>query len=458
MEQNKINNAIEFLSLCQKIAQNTYLDKSVVYSLLENYKIKESDIQSNEKISPLSYYNNWKISLTKHNLDVYSWGNYWTGFDNGKRMNSFIKIYLSLDREHLFEGVRQLFSYIESQNIVHTSKSTSHIRTDNIIIRLNPNDYNSLKKICDYIENNSYLKEGMNKVNPFLPTIGSVGVMYDDGRSYNSELAGLISVYINKNIHKNNIDFSDFTRFVREMKKNDFIFLETFNQAFFENSKYKDIIRKQELIKEDKINIPGMSSKEIFELAVITAFEKYGKSQARFAISRALQGDYSSFSRMGEDSWGNKIELRSYLENNISLDMIKTYILENNTFNEKVTYEDIIKKYVDSVIYRYKGKILEEALFATAMNHNDEKEHIEIRIREYANRGDEKLFSRYNSDILPNYNYRKSVSDNIAPAMTYDIVDSILFSKGIEYEFLTAEQKVVSCSDVIINILYKKYA
>lgn len=451
MNHQQISLAVDFLKQCQMIAQKINIKGGTVYGLLEDFSISADDKLTNKNIHPLKYSNYWHNFFGKtENIFTYAWGNYWTGFDNGNtnRKDKFIKIYLSLDRKHLFEGVKQLFNFIAKENISHTSKSTSIVRTDNVIIRLNLDDIEGLKKITKYIENNNYIQEGMNSVNPFLPTVGKIGVMFDDGRSYNSDLAYLIAQYINKHLYDSEINFSDFAKFIKEKKCHDRIFMNTFNQAFFEKGPYQNIIENTQNQTDltSTPNIPLNDKEYILKLAINTSFEKYGKAQAIAAIKNALHGNYSYFSRVGYDELGNEIELRSYLEKNLSPKELHQYILKNNNLEN-----DIVRNYVDCIIYEYKGCLLEDALYATAKKYFDLKENIEIRINNYANNGDVTMFCRNNFDIKNDYNFRESVLKNIPPSKTYDVVESILHNKGINYLSKLNEEKVNCCAQVIME-------
>lgn len=456
MDNNKIKNATEFLQICKNLSKKTYVDKNVVYSMLENYKIKDSDLKKNETIHPLHYYDDWYSSLgNKNHLKVYNWRNYWSGFDNNRPQYGFTKIYLSLDGEHLCEGVKQLFSYLEQENISHTSKSTSHVRADNVIIRIGSEDNEALKKIYNFIKNNKYIQEGANQINPFLPNIGKIGVMIDDGRSYNMELATLIAKYVNQYTIDSNIDFSNFTKFVSEEKKYDSVFLETFNYAFFEKSKYQQLIENEEYV--NRINIDIKNPVDILEFAILLAFEKYGKEQAVCAIKSALEGNYDFFSRVGYDREGREVEVRESLIDNVSPQLLKGYILQNNLFSNEANLDNIIVNYVDSIIYKHKGKILEDALYATAIKMVDNKEFVERRIKHYAERGESSIFSRFNDSVRPNYNFRESVLQNISPSRVFSVVESILYNEGIKYTNKSQHNKVCDCSQIIIDKISSKH-
>ena len=455
MGNSKIKDANDFLQMCKNLSKTTYVDKKVVYSMLENYKIKSSDLQKNETIHPLHYFEEWNNTLGyKNNLKVYRWKNYWTGFDNNRPQYGFTKIYLSLDDEHLREGVKQLFSYLEKENISHTSKSTSHVRADNVIIRIGSEDNEGLKKIYNYVKNNKYIQEGANQINPFLPNIGIMGVMLDDGRSYNMELANLIAKYINQYAAHSTIDFSHFCKFVSQEKKSDPYFLDTFNCAFFEKNKYQQLIENEEY--SNRINIDIKSPLDILEFAVLLSFEKYGKDQAVCAITGALDGNYDFFSRVGYDKYGKEVNVRDSLSGGVSPELLKGYILQNNLFSNESNLDNIIINYVDSVIYKHKGKILEDALYATAIKMVDNKEFVEKRIKAYAERGESCIFSRFNDAVRPNYNFRDSVLQNISPSKVYSIVESILYDKGIKYDNKSQHGKVSECSDIIVGKISNK--
>jgi len=450
MNNDKIKSATEFLELCKRISEQTVVDKSVIYNLLENYKIKDSNLEKRLTIHPLHYFQEWNNSLgNKNNLKIYNWKNYWTGFDNNAPKTGFIKIYLSLDDDHLCEGVKQLFSYLEQENISHTSKATSHARADNIIIRIDANDTESLKKIYNFVQNNSYIQSGMNQINPFIPNVGKLGVMTDDGRSYNSQLSQLIATYVNNYAVESNIDFSDFSKFVIQQKENDLVFLETFNQAFFEPNKYNNIIYNQ--VYTNRINIDIRNPVELLEFGILLSFEKHGKEQAVGAIKSALSGNYDSFSRIGYDRNGREVKVRESLCNIVTPQLLEGYILQNNLFSNETNLDNIINNYVDSVIYKHKGKILEDALYATAIKQFDDKMFVQNRIKQYAEKGNGEIFSRYNHSIRQNYNFRESVLLNIAPSKVNSVVESILYNNGINYTNKSQNDKIDDCSNVIID-------
>lgn len=459
MNHQQINRATEFLKYCQKVAQKTNLTSSKVYGLLEDFEISSYNISSNAYMSPLKYFSDWyDYFKNKKNIIPYSWGDYWSGFDNGTRTDSFIKIYISLDRNHLLEGVKQIFDFIAKENIQHTSKSTSIVRTDNVIIRLHPNDLEGLEKITQFVNNNKYLQEGMNKINPFLPTVGKIGVMFDDGRSYNEDLASLISYYIRQHIYDEDMSFSGFAQFVSVNKKNDPVFLNTFNQAFFEKGKYQKAIEGTitPSIDVPKINTPMEINEKVLRLAVVTSFDKYGKNQATAAIANALNDEYGYFSEYTYDILGNKVLLREYLKRNLTPVMLKRYILKANDLSETLTPEEAIINYVNHIIYETKGCVFEDALYATANKFSDTKSFLMTRIKEYATHAKGEMFTTNNPDVRKDFNFRQSVLNNIKPERVYSVVDSILYNKGINYFNKSIEERIECCADIILERIYSK--
>ena len=94
---------------------------------------------------------------------------YWFQFVNGTRdEKEFIKLYIPINMPHLYEGVKQLFDFIDREGIQHQSKVGQNMRIDNVIVRLKKGDIASANKIIDFINNNPYLRTGLNKNNQWF--------------------------------------------------------------------------------------------------------------------------------------------------------------------------------------------------------------------------------------------------------------------------------------------------
>ena len=202
----RISEMQAFLDHISTIARDNpgiYLNSDIVYRELCKWGIKKSDIgpdYQGKNIGPL--FSMWSARFRNHrNIDVFcspSWP-YFCQFvhDLPTTSDGFIKLYVALDTEHVFEGANQIFDFIEKSGLKHQSKIGKQIRSDNVIIRLPINDVEGAKKVINYISSNPYLRQGMNRVNPFIPSINGVGYMTETGISYNSELSEQIADYLN---------------------------------------------------------------------------------------------------------------------------------------------------------------------------------------------------------------------------------------------------------------------
>lgn len=125
-------------------------------------------------------------------------------FSHGKIKGNEIKLYIPLDKNHLKEGANQLFDFISTTGIVHQSKIADIIRNDNVVVRVTTME--DAKTIIDYVHTNPYLKEGLMKVNPFLPTCNGVGITMDNNFSYNMTVCTVISEFLNLLKQHNRLD------------------------------------------------------------------------------------------------------------------------------------------------------------------------------------------------------------------------------------------------------------
>ena len=223
-----------FLKLISEISKNGIsIDSNLVYSnLISIYNKKESTIeyfdlwQKNfEKVGNMSVFVdlNWK-----HFCQFKSYGN--------KEFHDKIKVYIPMDREHIYYGVNQLFEFIAKNNISHLSKVSDITRFDDVVLRLG--DANSVSKIIDFINKNSYIKEGLISPNPFSPSHDGIAVTWDGSLSYNYAVSEWISDYINVlkiNNKLEEVSYVGFYSFIKE--KYERVFLKGININEFSNSR-----------------------------------------------------------------------------------------------------------------------------------------------------------------------------------------------------------------------------
>lgn len=180
------------------------IDSDFIYSNLIGFNIKNSQCPYHD----ISYnYNDW-IERYKNNPDIKVFTTesrkHFLWYIKGKTLGNEIKLYIPLDKEHIKEGANQLFDFISSTKMNHQSKIADIIRNDNIVIRVDTLE--DAQTIIDYINNNMYLKEGMIRVNPFLPSCNGVGITMDNTYSYNSTVCKIISEFLNYLKQNNRLD------------------------------------------------------------------------------------------------------------------------------------------------------------------------------------------------------------------------------------------------------------
>ena len=255
----------------------------------------------------INFFEKWiKRFENTSNIDVL-WSPDWPAFcqfKNGVLGNDYIKIYLSLDKQNIEEGVNRLFDFLAKENIVHQSKVASKLRTDCIIIRIGANDVEALKKINTFIENDSCIQRGKNETNPFIPNIDSIGVMHDDGESYNKCLSEIIEEYLNSIDLNKPIEINDFVKFASQkfILKNNIIGYECLYNLYDQNfgiGTFMSDIREQTSI-----------TKFPLAKAVMTTFDNYSKEQAIAALVESTKGRYNGFARYEKSDIRKTTDLR----------------------------------------------------------------------------------------------------------------------------------------------------
>lgn len=173
---------------------NIILNDRTVYSYLIRRNVLASDLDKGVKNA---FFDKWIDNFRKvNNIEVFwdpNWS-YFCQFQNGEydKENNYIKMYVPLDYNHLFEGVNRIFKFLSSNNIKHKSKVSSKIRVDDVVIRLsNEEDAKLLQK---FLDNDKYIQEGLMKENTFAFSNGGI--------SYNFYVSSLIADYINISVQK----------------------------------------------------------------------------------------------------------------------------------------------------------------------------------------------------------------------------------------------------------------
>ena len=246
MSNNRLDYANQILK--DLYSSNLDLSEKIVYNYLRNIHTGKNELNSVNS----TYFNKWITRFKdKQNIEVFvdpSW-TYFCQFNNQRQciVRNCVKIYVPLRFSHIYEGANKIFDFLEKNNIIHASKICSDIRNDDIVIRV-CNDQDA-KKIQNFIDNDSYIQEGMLRVNPFCFNKNGVGYAYDGMLSYNAVLSNTISKYIkymkvmSKPIEKINI--STFKEFIdKVLTSNSFessAFLNTLRDGYY-NWPYPELV------------------------------------------------------------------------------------------------------------------------------------------------------------------------------------------------------------------------
>ena len=223
MKENQINRIDHFLKFISEISKSgIQIDSNLVYANLVKLGSKGSRFDD--------YFTAWVQRFkTNKNINVFVDDN-WNCFCQFKSIyddkNPYykLKLYIPMDKEHIYKGVNDLFDFLSHQNIQHLSKVTINERFDDVVIRVN--NVRCAKEIMKYVNQNDYIKQGLIAPNPFAFTDGNISLVWDGMMSYNSVISNWISLYINQckiNNSLDNVSYIDFYTYVYNMYNKIFI-------------------------------------------------------------------------------------------------------------------------------------------------------------------------------------------------------------------------------------------
>lgn len=468
---DRINDFLQWLSSVCESNPDLDISENLVYANLTRVGIKQAgklDIFFSDWI------NNFKNT---NNIDVFVSENakYFCQFVNTENNPSFmkgdfIKIYIPVDEEHIYSSANMLFEYMAKNNILHSSKIGSDVRFDDIVIRVK--DEKSANLIKDYVKNNAYIQEGLMLANPFAINDEKIAVACDDRISYNSEVAGYISDYINDLKSKNALKSAnhvDFINYIIDKYNNTFIYgleLEKFLKkhnitgpredvnkkivnhmevsqliitALSKDSNINDFkdhwnkihndIYKQSLISHvdkrlddcyKKLNnedteeiIPISRLENILSTAINNTYEKYGLAQTVFALEQFInKNDASAFT--------NTNNSRAILKNSMDGNEAKTLIV--NLLNGQYNIEKYISYAIQKNTLLQKQRTLDEASIETCNKYGIEQLYFALS---EASKNNFKSFTNEK-------NSRKNLINTINFKEIDSIVKDILKSEGYD--------------------------
>ena len=207
---NKFEKIEQFLKLISEIKKNGItVDSNLVYSNLINLGTTKESIENYftsfiERFSkdPKTYV--YVSDDYKSFCQFIGKGSKTTGYNK-------IKIYIPLDIRHIYRGVSEIFDFTSKSNISHKSKVSNTIRFDDVVLRVD--SISDAEKIRYFVENNSYIRQGLINTNPFAFTDGNISFCWDGELLYNLVVSNWVSDYINE---KDEVSYSDFFNYVYE--------------------------------------------------------------------------------------------------------------------------------------------------------------------------------------------------------------------------------------------------
>jgi len=351
----------EFLNVLKEFAisnPNKEITRDFVYSILVRFRVEKNE----ESFMPAvkqDYYEGWKErfkNVNNLNVDDHVQGDFcW--FLNTYDVINAIKLYIPLDYDHIKEGAEQLFDFISSTNMIHQSKIASKIRNDNVVVRVN--SLEDAQKIVNFVSSNSYIQEGMLKVNPFLPNMNGIGMVMDNDYSFNGELSSLLSSFIEWLKKENRLDLvtvEEFNKYIKFQIEyvNDLDLKNIYSLLEKTTSKSFHIQEFVEQAKSKLVNDYDQQRKRItdpsyyLEKAIIVT-ENHYPGNSKEAILNYLNNNADFFTRKENARAG----LVKYVKPGDVISLI-TKKLHESGITYAVNQEELIEKYLDLVLNRQK--------------------------------------------------------------------------------------------------------
>ena len=428
---------------------NIKLTSSMIYNLMKDYGLKSSDFEQPGKPKDvMPYFENWQnVFQNAQSMHVFV-DQKSSGFcqfvsnDSLKKSKKFIKLYIPIDYKHLYNGVIDLFSFIDKSEISHESKVSHNTRSDNVIIRLREDDYQSAKKIINYINSNQYIKEGLNVTNPFVPTINGIGFMIESGISYNWAIANLCQAYIDEIIRSHQAPS-----------------IETFYEWFKLNPNITDEIASNFYISIDSRNRNVkrdiLSNNEKISLLINSlnaTYEKYGFDQTFYALKKLIESnDYTGFTNGSDPLINYRNELSKAISGAEVSEFIRT-TLEIKEYNYE-SLDQRINVYLQLLLSNKLKQDFEKICEVTLQNHDEQQ--LEYAINLFLSKSNPIAFSRFPKNGNRTVNYREKMSQ-FSKESIISIMTVSLAVRGINYRNSSQEVLTKLYINSLPNGLYNE--
>ena len=393
-------------------------------------------------------FSKWKNRFANKKVNAFcdeeNW-RYWFQFVNNlSGCNEYIKLYIPIDYEHLLDGATMLFSFMDKENISHQSKIASIMRIDNVIVRIRKDDYEALDKILNYINNNEYIRNGLNKCNPFVPTINGIGVMQEHGNSYNDDLSSIISSFIMeaRRNNKSDVNIQEFREYLK-VNSSDIDLINTFEIAY--SGEDKNIQNNNLLTIEQK--------NSLLIDALKATYKKYGFNQTYKALYEIIKNNNYAYITNGNTN----LKLRENLKKKVNDFEIKDFVfgaMKSIDPNYKFTNLDrVIMDYCNYLVQDISLFHLEEISNVTLENYGEEQ--LSCALYNYINNNSTNNFSRFSKkDKTINYRDKLKYIDRFT---VLNLIQRSLNIRGIDTTKLQVNEMISLYANVLSKSVYTSF-
>ncbi len=349
------------------------IKRKEVYNFLVRYGLTNDEYMEGIAYKYDDKFENWKKRYENDSfLRVYETDlqKDFLQLNTAKRETNCLKLYVSLGREYIDEGVNIIFDYISKNKIDTVSKIAKYDRSDVIVLRIiNEED---ATKIINLINNNPLFKGNARKTNPFLMRQGVVGLAFDNHLSYNTIVAMILTEYLNEKIDSKklgDVSLNDLRSYLLKLYKDTFMTQENLDkfaniqevQQSFErlpyseteillnymhvlnamyinitSNKYEDYIKAFRTSKSNKINAKygekinhtlnsqyqNINPKALLDSYIEYALQKYGSREI-------VEGHLSSYLYGNDNAITRDMDYRKYFINSLDRDTFAEIIGEN---------------------------------------------------------------------------------------------------------------------------------
>lgn len=435
-----------------------YLHDKIVYNELKKFTLTKKDL--NQYGQPKSSEHLFKVWINdfEHvkNISVfnaYNW-RYWCQFTHNGQADEFIKIYVPLDSEGLYDCVGDIFRFMAKHNMSHQSKVGKELRNDNVVIRLHKGDEKSLRLLIDYINTNPRIQSHLNRTNPFLPCIDGIGVMNETGISYNDELCKTITTFINNNKNKDKVSVDEFLEYMKQCTYKREVY-SAFKHATSEEEQYFDANEKiygnvSENEKNGTQELTDIQKHTLLNDTIKATYQKYGMNQTTTALMHAINRGYYQYFTNGNRNY------RELLKQNVQPNEIKDLMLKTMSTITNKNYNDISELVSDYCNFFLQDELisrLDDMCQVTLDNYDQNA--LTNALNKYIYYYQINGFSRFRKDTRDKTNFRNYCRYFDQRSMLTTLRKS-LHMKGIDTSLIQDEQLTSYYSNILSSSDYEK--